>query len=75
MREAFDGFDYEKQGFTVSFFLQSESNMRELLREVVRKHLPEYAEEADYIVLSQSSAFQTRDVRIFRGHLKSALAE
>ena len=28
MRNRFSHFDYEKQGFTVSFFLNSESNMR-----------------------------------------------
>jgi hypothetical protein len=41
-REAFDGFDYERQGYTVSFFLNSESNMRELMRGVVRRHLPQW---------------------------------
>lgn len=75
MRKAFDGFDYEKEGFTVSFFLNSESNMRELMREVVRKNLPEYAEDGDHIVLSQSSGFQTAMYEYFEGLLKSALAE
>jgi len=75
MRTAFDGFDYEKEGFTVAFFLQSESNMRELLREIVRKHLPEYAEDADHVVLSQSSGFQTAMYEYFEGLLKSALAD
>jgi class 3 adenylate cyclase len=75
MREAFDGFDYEKEGFTVSFFLNSESNMRELMREVVRKNLPEYAEDGDHVVLSQSATFQTAMYEYFEGILKHALAE
>lgn len=75
MRAAFDRFDYEKQGFTVSFFLNSESTMRELMREAVRKHLPELAEAGDHLVLSQSGAFQTAMYEYFEGVLKTALAE
>jgi class 3 adenylate cyclase len=75
MRAAFDGFDYEKQGFTVAFFLNSESNMRELLREAVRKNLPEWAEAGDHLVLSQSGAFQTAMYEYFEDALKVALAE
>jgi class 3 adenylate cyclase len=75
MREAFDGFDYEKQGYTVSFFLKSESNMRELMREVVRRHLPEWSEAGDHLVLAQSGAFQTAMYEYFEGLLKTALAE
>ena len=74
-RNRFDQFDYERQGYTVSFFLNSESNMRELLREAVRKHLPEISEEADAMVLSQSGAFQTAMYEYFEGVLKTALAE
>jgi len=75
MRETFDGFDYEKEGFTVSFFLNSESNMRELMRETVRKHLPEWSEAGDHLVLYQSGAFQTAMYEYFEGLLKTALAE
>jgi len=75
MRAAFDRFDYEKQGFTVSFFLNSESTMRELMREVVRRNLPQCEEEADYLVLSQSGAFQTAMYEYFEGVLKTALAD
>ncbi|HEV3271228.1 MAG TPA: adenylate/guanylate cyclase domain-containing protein [Candidatus Methylacidiphilales bacterium] len=75
MRNTFDGFDYEKQGFTVAFFLNSESNMRELMREVVRKNLPDPGREADKLVLSQSAAFQTVMYEYFEGILKTALAE
>jgi class 3 adenylate cyclase len=74
-RKRFDQFDYEKQGYTVSFFLNSESNMRELLREVVRRYLPDLGKEADKIVLSQSAAFQTAMYEYFEGILKTALAE
>jgi class 3 adenylate cyclase len=75
MRATFDRFDYEKQGFTVSFFLNSESTMRELLREAVRKHLPDLGKAADKLVLSQSGAFQTAMYEYFEGILKTALAE
>jgi len=74
-RKRFDQFDYEKQGYTVSFFLNSESNMRELLREVVRKNLPELGKESDKVVLAQSAAFQTAMYEYFEGILKTALAE
>ncbi len=75
MRNAFDRFDYEKQGFTVSFFLNSESTMRELMREKVRQSLPELEDDADRLVLSQSGAFQTAMYEYFEGVLKVALAE
>jgi len=75
MRHTFDRFDYERQGFTVSFFLKSESTMRELLREVVRRNLPEHAEAGDFLVLSQSGSFQTAMYEYFEGVLKHALAE
>jgi class 3 adenylate cyclase len=75
MRGAFDRFDYEKQGFTVSFFLNSESTMRELLREMLAKELKEEREAADFLILSQSGAFQTAMYEYFEGVLKGALAE
>jgi class 3 adenylate cyclase len=75
MRAAFDNFDYEKEGFTVSFFLSSESNMRELLREVVHQELPHLGKEADDIVLRQSAALQTAMHDYFEQVLKTALAE
>jgi class 3 adenylate cyclase len=75
MRAAFNRFDYEKQGFTVSFFLNSESTMRELLREAVRKNLPDLGKEADKLVLTQSGAYQTAMYEYFEGVLKTALAE
>jgi class 3 adenylate cyclase len=75
MRKRFDAFDYERQGFTVSFFLNSESTMRELMRETVRKYLPECEETGDYLVLAQSGAIQTAMYEYFEGVLKTALAE
>jgi len=75
MRYHFDHFDYEKQGYTVSFFLNSENVMRELMREVVRNHLPEWSEAGDRLVLSQSGAIQTNMYDYFEGILKTALAE
>jgi class 3 adenylate cyclase len=75
MRNAFNRFDYEKQGFTVSFFLNSESTMRELMREKVRAGLPELEEAGDRLVLAQSGAFQTAMYEYFEGVLKTALAE
>jgi len=74
-RTTFDNFDYEKQGYTVSFFLNSEGNMRELLREAVRRHLPDLGKEAEKMVLAQSAAFQTAMYEYFEGILKTALAE
>jgi class 3 adenylate cyclase len=74
MREGFDSFDYEKQGFTVSFFLRSESIMRELLRDVIREKLPDPNEMAD-LVLAQSQTFQSAMYDYFEGVLKTALAE
>jgi class 3 adenylate cyclase len=74
-RHAFNDFDYEKQGYTVAFFLNSEANMRELLRDVVRQHLPELGKVADEIVLRQSSDFQTAMYEYFEDVLKTALAE
>jgi class 3 adenylate cyclase len=74
-RKAFGNFDYEKQGYTVSFFLNSESNMRELLRDAIRRHLPELGQAADEIVLRQSAAFQTEMYEYFESVLKTASAE
>ena len=71
----FDRFDYEKQGFTVSFFLNSESTMRELLREVIWKSGMPSPEAADFLVLSQSQAYQTAMYEYFEGVLKKTLAE
>jgi class 3 adenylate cyclase len=75
MRATFDGFDYEKHGFTVAFFLDSESTMRELLRESVRENLPELGMAGDEIVLAQSRAYQTAMYEYFEGVLKMTLAD
>jgi len=75
MKAAFERFDYEKQGFTVAFFLESEGNMRELLRSAVRRHLPEIADEADRLVLQQSRRHQLAMYEYFEGLLKQTLAE
>jgi class 3 adenylate cyclase len=74
MRKAFDSFDYEKEGFTVAFFLESEHNMRELLRQAAREHLPGNL-EADQIVLNQSRAYQVAMYEYFEGVLKATLAD
>jgi class 3 adenylate cyclase len=74
-RHRFSQFDYEKQGYTVSFFLNSESNMRELMRDVVCKYLPQWGKAADEIVLRQSAAFQTTMYEYFEAILKTALAD
>ena len=75
MTGTFDRFDYEKQGFTVSFFLNSESTMRELLREVVWKSGMASPDAGDFLILSQSQAFQTSMYEYFEGVLKKTLAE
>jgi class 3 adenylate cyclase len=75
MRNTFHRFNYEQRGFAVSFFLNSESTMRELMRERVRRHLVEIEEDADHLVLAQSGAYQTEMYEFFEGVLKGALAE
>jgi class 3 adenylate cyclase len=75
MRNSFDNFDYEKQGFTVAFFLESASNMRELLRQVIYRDLPDIAEEGDRIILEQSRSSQTAMYEYFEGILKKTLAD
>jgi len=75
MGNGFSSFDYEKMGFSVSFFLDSESIVRELLRQAVRERLPEMAEAGDALVLTQSRAYQTGMSDYFEGVLKTTLAD
>ena len=75
MRKQFGRFDYERHGFTVAFFLESEGNMRELLRQAVRRHLPEIAEEGDRLVMVQSRVYQLAMYAYFEGILKKTLAD
>lgn len=75
MRKGFGSFDYEKRGFTVAFFLDTESVMRDVLRETVRNHLPAKAVQADALVLAQSRIFQTGMFEFFEGLLKTTLAD
>ena len=75
MRSGYGSFDYEKQGFSVAFFLNSESIMRELLRQAVHDHLPKIAEEAETVVLAQSRAYQTGMYEYFENVLKTTLAD
>jgi len=75
MAAGLGSFDYEKLGFSVSFFLDSESIMRELLRHAVHENLPELGEEGDNLVLKQSRAYQTGMSDYFEGVLKTTLAD
>jgi len=75
MGAGFSSFDYEKLGFSVSFFLDSESIMRELLRQAVHENLSDLGQAADAVVLSQSRAYQTGMSEYFEGVLKSTLAD
>jgi class 3 adenylate cyclase len=75
MRNTFHRFNYEQRGWPVSFFLNSESTMRELMRERVRRNLTEIEEDADSLVLAQSGTYQTEMYEFFEGVLKSALSE
>ncbi len=75
MGSGFRSFDYEKLGFSVSFLLDSESIMRELLRGAVHDHLPEMAVEGDALVLRQSRAYQTDVSEYFESVFKSTLAD
>jgi class 3 adenylate cyclase len=75
MRAIFSRFDYEKHGFTVAFFLDSETIMRELLRRVVRDHLPDIKESADDLIMTQSRAYLSAMYEYFEGVLKTTLAD
>ena len=75
MERTFDTFDYEAHGFTVAFFLDSESNMRDLLRETVRSEFPHLASLVDQIVTAQSRALHSAMYAYFEGVLKASLAE
>jgi class 3 adenylate cyclase len=75
LASGYGSFDYVKEGFSVSFFLDSENLMRELLRQAVRENLPERGDEADALVLSQSRAYQTSIYEYFEGLLKATLAD
>jgi class 3 adenylate cyclase len=75
MRKTFDAFDYDAHGFTVAFFLDSESNMRELLRETLRRELPNLEPVADKIILDQSRTFHRAMYEYFEGVLKASLSE
>jgi class 3 adenylate cyclase len=75
MAKGFGSFDYEKLGFSISFFLESESIMRELLRQAVREHLPALGEPADEILLGQSRAYQSGMSEYFEGVLRATLAD
>lgn len=75
MREGFRSFDYERLGFSSGLFLDTESVMREVLRETVRRQLPQVADEADALVTAQSRTFQIGMFEFFEGLLKNTLAE
>jgi len=75
MGAGFSSFDYEKLGFSVSFFLDSESIMRELLRQAVHEDLPVLGLEGDALILNQSRAYQTGMSEYFEGVLKATLAD
>lgn len=75
MSTGFNSFDYEKLGFSVSFFLDSESIVRELLRQAVHENLPHLGEAADQLILNQSRAYQTGISEYFEGVFKSTLAD
>ena len=75
MRAAFERFDYEKQGFTVAFFLESEANMREVQRTVARREFPALADEVDRLLSLQSRGHQVAMYEYFEGIIKKTLAE
>jgi class 3 adenylate cyclase len=75
MRKVIEGFHYEERGYSPSFFLNSESVMRELMRERVRRALPQLEEDADRLVLSQSGWLQTFMYEYFESVLRKTLAE
>jgi class 3 adenylate cyclase len=75
MKRVIENFHYEERGYSPTFFLNSEGAIRELMRECVRRALPQIEEDADRLVLSQSGWLQTSMYEFFEGVLKKTLAE
>ena len=69
----FPKFDYARQGYQTTFFLEAESHLIELLRAVVRAEVAEDAAEA--LVLEQSRVHQRNLFLYFQSVLETALAE
>jgi len=73
--EVFKQYDYRAKGFSVAFFLDSENNMRELLRLVANEALGTLAEDAWTVLMEQSRAYQMTVHRFFDSILQHSLAE
>lgn len=74
--EVFDKFDTEQDGFSVSFFIRAENNMRELLREIV-DGIPEFGDAdraaAWELIFQQSKEYQEVVNEFFEQVLNQAL--
>ena len=73
--EVFSQYDYHAKGFSVAFFLDSENNMREMLRLVANEALGPSAEDAWTVLMEQSRAYQMTVHRFFDSILQRSLAE
>ncbi len=75
-RAVFEKFDVEQEGFSVSFFMRTENNMRELLRDLIGT-IPAFgAEEQEYawiVTFEQSKAYQEGVNEFFEELLNQAL--
>ncbi len=66
--------NYNQQGFSISFFIRVESNMRELLREIVFG-IPDFDHEGAWkLIFEQSKDYQEVVNRIFEQRLEDAIA-
>ncbi|MBE7440158.1 MAG: adenylate/guanylate cyclase domain-containing protein [Spirochaetales bacterium] len=72
--ENFGEFDYTQTGFSISFLLRVENNMRELIREIMAD-LPVDPSRAWHIVFEQSKEYQETVNEVFEKRLQQARDE
>ena len=75
MRAVFDKFDYQSKRLPISLFLHLENLMRELMRQIATESLPQFAPDAESLVVLQSRAYQRDMYEYFEGVLDATLAE
>jgi class 3 adenylate cyclase len=73
MQYAFSKFDYQIKGMSVAFFLDSENNLREVLRELAQ-HCSG-GQPAIELILEHSRYYQIAIFEFFEGLLRSSLAD
>jgi class 3 adenylate cyclase len=75
MRAVFDKFDYQTRHLPISLFLHLENLMRELMRQIVNKSLPQLRPEGEDLILLQSRIYQRDMYEYFESVLDATLAE